>query len=176
MNILVEMQEALCLFGAIMLDEVDSRALAIDSNSLRQVKIAVDDRAIKECGDIIRVGVLGIDLGRVDREIAATTSRIYAVERDFCAALDGQIAVCPQGRIHGRSRLDGTAVNRQISFGEQTGEEALGNHTGVRDAQVATRGTAAGTDERGVTIAFRRRDVDYAAVFDRKIDGVDARI
>ena len=176
MDILVEMQEALGLFGAIVLDEVDGRAFAIDSNSLRQVKIAVDGGTIKECGDIIRAGVLGIDLGRVDRESAATTRRIYAAERDLCAAFDGQIAACPQGRIHGRSRLDGTAVNRQISFGEQAGEEALGNHIGVRDAQVTTRGTAAGTDERGVAIVFRRQDVNHAAVFDSEVNGVNARI
>ena len=78
-DVLIEMQEALCLLDAIVLDEVDGRALVVDDNGMRQVKIAVDDRAIKERGDIIRVGVLGIDLGRVDCEIAGAASRIYAL-------------------------------------------------------------------------------------------------
>ena len=106
------MQEALGLLDAIMFDEVDSRALAVDGNGLRQVKIVVDDRAIRKRGDILHVCVLGIDLGRVDCEIAATASRFYALKRDLCAALNGQIAACPQAGIRSRGRLDRAAINR----------------------------------------------------------------
>ena len=95
------MQEALGLLDAIVLDKIDGRAFAIDGNGLRQVKIVVDDRAIRKRGDIACVCAFGIDLGRVDCEIAGATSRICTVEHDLCTALDGQIAARPQGRIHG---------------------------------------------------------------------------
>ena len=112
MDVLIEMQEVLGLLDAIMFDEIDGRALAVNGNGPRQVKISIDDRTIEKRGDIIRVYVLGIDFGRIDCEIAAAASRICAVERDLCATLNGQITACPQGRIHGRTRLHGTAVNR----------------------------------------------------------------
>lgn len=100
-DVLIEMQEALGLLDTIVLDKIDGRALAVDGNGLRQVKIAVDGEAIKERGGVLCVGVLGIDLGSVDCEIAGATSRICTVEHDLCTALDGQIAARPQGRIHG---------------------------------------------------------------------------
>lgn len=62
--------------------------------------------------------------------------------------------------------MDGGAVNRQIAVGEQAGEDALRHNVGVRNANVAARCAAAGTDERGVAAIFRRRDIDHAAVFD----------
>ena len=106
------MQEALGLLDAIVLDKIDGRALAVDGNGLRQVEITVNDGVIRERGDILHVCVLGIDLGRVDCEIAATASRFYALERDLCAALNGQIAACPQAGIRSRGRLDRAAINR----------------------------------------------------------------
>ena len=111
-DVLIEMQEALGLLDAIVLDKIDGRALAVDGNGLRQVKIAVDDRTIQKRRGIACVCAFGIDLGRVDREIAATASRIYALERDLCAALNGQIAACPQAGIRSRGRLDRAAINR----------------------------------------------------------------
>ena len=100
-DVLIEMQEALGLLDTIVLDKIDGRALAVDGNGLRQVKIVVNDKAIRKRGDIACVCAFGIDLGRVDCEIAGATSRICTVEHDLCAALDGQIAARPQGRIHG---------------------------------------------------------------------------
>ena len=72
--------------------------------------------------------------------------------------------------------MDGGAVNRQIAVGEQAGEDALRHNVGVRNANVAARCAAAGTDERGVAVIFRRRDIDHASIFDKEVDGVDARI
>ena len=112
MDVLIEVQEALGLFDAIMFDEVDGRAFAIDGNGLRQVEIIVDDRAIRKRRDIACVCAFSIDLGRADCEIAVAASRIYALERDLCAAFDGQIAACPQAGIRSRGRLYGTAINR----------------------------------------------------------------
>ena len=159
-----------------MLDEIDGRAFAIDSDGMRQVEITVNDGVIRERGDIIHACVLGIDLSRADCKIASTASRIYAGERDLCAALDGQIAACPQSGIGGRGRLGRAAVNRQVSFGEQTGEEAFRHDVRIRDAQVTARRAAAGANVRGVAVVFRRRNVNHAAVFDSEIDSVDARI
>ena len=72
--------------------------------------------------------------------------------------------------------MDGGTANRQIVAGEQAGEGALRHNVGARNANVAARCAAAGTDERGVAAIFRRRDIDHAAVFDNEVDGVDARI
>ena len=62
--------------------------------------------------------------------------------------------------------MDGGAANRQIVAGEQAGEDALRHNVGARNANVAARCAAAGTDERGVAAIFRRRDIDHAAVFE----------
>ena len=72
--------------------------------------------------------------------------------------------------------MDGGAANRQVAAGEQAREDALRRNVGVRNTNVAARCTAAGADECGVAIVFRRGDIGHAAVFDNEVDGIDACI
>ena len=176
MDVLVEIQEALCLLGAVILDEVDGRALAIDGDGVGQAEIFADGEAIEKCRDVFVVGVFGIDFGRVDREAAVATGGVFSIERDVCVAANGQVADRPQGAIGGGGRMDGGAANRQIAAGEQARIDALRHDVGVRNANVAARCAAAGADECGVAIVFRRGDIGHAAVFDNEVDGVDACI
>ena len=162
--------------GAVVLDEVDGRTLAIDGDGVGQVEIVADDGVFEDCRNVFYVGVLGVDFGSVDREVAFAASGVFPVECDMGIAADGQVADRPQGGIGGGGRLDGGAANRQIAAGEQAGIDALCHNAGVRNANVAARCAAAGADECGVAAIFRRGDIDHAAVFDNKVDGVDARI
>lgn len=175
-DVLVEIQEALCLLGAVILDEVDGRTLAIDGDGVGQAEIFADGEVLEDCRNVIFVGVLGVDFGRVDREAAVATGGVFSVERDVCVAANGQVADRPQGGIGGGGRLDGGAANRQIAAGEQARIDALCHNAGVRNANVAARCAVARVDERGVAAIFRRRDIDHAAVFDNEVDGVDACI
>ena len=52
-DVLVEMQEALGLLGAVVLDEIDGRAFAINGDGVRQVVITADDGASKSAGMIL---------------------------------------------------------------------------------------------------------------------------
>lgn len=70
MDVLVEIQEAFGLLGAVVLDEVDGRTLAIDGDGVRQVEIVADGGVVEDCRNVFYVGVLGVDFSGVDREVA----------------------------------------------------------------------------------------------------------
>lgn len=94
-DVLVEIQEALSLLGAVVLDEVDGRTLAIDGDGVRQVEIVADGGVVEDCRNVFYVGVLGVDFGSVDREVAFATRGVFAVERDVCVAANDQVAARP---------------------------------------------------------------------------------
>ena len=175
-DVLVERQEALGLLGAVVLDEVDGCAFVINGDGVRQVVIVADGGVVEDCRNVFYVGVLGVDFRCVDREVAMAARGVFAVERNVRIIANSQVASRPQGGIGGRGRLDGAAANRQIAVGEQAGEDALRHNARVRNAKIAARCAAAGADERGVATIFRCGDVDHASIFDKEVDGVDARI
>ena len=175
-DVLVEMQEVFGLLGAVVLDEVDGCAFAINGDGGRQVVIVANGEVVKERRNIVIVSVLGVDFGCVDHEFAVAARGVFAVERNVCVLANGQVAARPQGGIGGRGRLDGAAANRQIAAGEQAGEVALRHNARVRNAKVAACCAVAGADERGVASIFRCGDVDHASIFDKEVDGVDARM
>lgn len=136
-DVLVEMQEAFGLLGAVVLDEVDGRAFAINGDGVRQVVIVANGEAVKERRNIFIVSVLGVDFRCVDREVAIAARGVFAVERNVRIIANSQVASRPQGGIGGRGRLDGAAANSQIAVGEQAGEEAFRYNARVRNAKVA---------------------------------------
>ena len=78
-----------------MLDEVDGRTLAIDGDGVRQVEIVADGGVVEDCRNVFYVGVLGVDFGSVDREVAIAARGVFAVERDVCVAANDQVAARP---------------------------------------------------------------------------------
>lgn len=94
-DVLVEMQEALGLLGAVVLDEVDGRALAINGDGVGQAEIVADGEVVGDCRNVFFVGILGVDFSCVDREVAFATRGVFAVERDVRISANDQVAARP---------------------------------------------------------------------------------
>ena len=52
MDVLVEIQEAFGLLGAVVFDEVDGRAFAIDGDGVGQVEIVADGGVVGDCRNV----------------------------------------------------------------------------------------------------------------------------
>ena len=131
---------------------------------------------IENCGDIILIRILCINLCFFYGERSVTAHGVFTVSGYFGAALDQNIAFCPYCTVRSRGAFYLAAVNRQIALGKQSGIIACCFNFRCSKLNIAAVPFLIFPDICSVTSVLSRLKRNIGAVYNLQPMGIDSGI